>query len=151
MTETPQQTGGIPQEALIGGLVLLLLLAYAGFYWRGLVGMERYSTGFVIEKCPVCQQGDLVVEAHHERLFGIPRARHTVRCTNCRSVLREVDNRHWRYAIDPVDNQELYRRYNGQIVDEETLIELARNPLTGSTSVEPHSPSSPPAFTDDDQ
>jgi uncharacterized protein YraI len=151
VTETPQQTGGLPPETLIGGVALLLLLTYAGFYWRGLTGMERYASGFVVEKCPVCQQGDLVVEAHHERLFGIPRTRHTVRCTNCRSVLREVENRHWRYAIDPVDNQELYRRYNGQIVDEETLINLARNPLSGSASVEPHSPSSPPTFTDDDQ
>lgn len=151
LSGTPQPMGGIPPEALIGGVALLLLLTYAGFYWRGLAGMERYVSGFVIEKCPVCQQGDLVVDAHQERVFGIPRARHTVRCTNCRSVLREADNRCWRYAIDPVDNPELYRRYNGQIVDEETLIELARNPLAGSTWVEPRSPASPPAFTDDDQ
>ncbi|MEZ4667469.1 MAG: hypothetical protein R3E39_06065 [Anaerolineae bacterium] len=148
--DNSQATNDISLEALVGGLVLILVLVYAGFYWSGLTGMERYTGGFVVEKCPVCSQGDLIVEAHQERFLGVPRVRHIVRCNNCRSVLREVDKRQWRYAIDPLDNPELYRRFNGQIVDEETLTNLSNNPTSDSVSVEPRSPSSPPTFTDDE-
>jgi hypothetical protein len=125
-------------------------LAYALFYWRGVSGSERYTSGFVIETCPVCQRGHLIVESRQERLFGVPRARHSIRCSECRSVLREVNDHQWRYAVDPIANPDLYQRFNGKIVDEQTLIELAREQArpAGQRGTPTHS--TPPDFVDDD-
>jgi hypothetical protein len=133
---------------LIAGLVLIAILAYAVLYWRGLSGSERYASGFVIETCPVCHRGHLIVESRQERLFGIPRARHSVRCTECRSVLREVSDGHWRYAVDPIENPDLYQRFNGQVVDDQTLVDLARPPTSSQRGTS--SQSTPPDFVDDD-
>jgi hypothetical protein len=135
-------------EAVVGGVLLVLVLGYVAFYWRGLTGMERYSSGFVVDHCPVCNRGTLTVENRQERLLGIPRARRTVRCSNCRSVLRETGVRRWRYAVDPLENPTLFKLYNGREVDETTLTELAGQP-TASVVVRP--PSVPPSFVDDDE
>jgi hypothetical protein len=105
--------------------VLLAVLIYALFYWRGLAGTERYTGGFVVKRCPVCGRGKLVVETRPAWFLGIQRARHLVRCTECRSVLRQARPDHWRYAVDPLANPELYRRFNGQEIDEQTLIDLS--------------------------
>lgn len=136
-------------EVLIAGFVLIAILAYAVLYWRGISGSERYASGFVIETCPVCQRGHLIVESRHERLFGIPRARHSVRCTACRSVLREVSNEHWRYAVDPIENPDLYQRLNGGIIDEQTLVDLAQNRSQTTSQPSASSQSTPPDFVDD--
>jgi len=142
-------SGGLSPEVLIAGIVLLVILIYALLYWRGLSGSERYASGFVVETCPVCRKGHLIVESRQERLFGVPRARHSVRCSECRSVLREVNDHQWRYAVDPVANPDLYQRYNGKIVDEQTLIDLSRE-QAGNTGRGTSAPSTPPDFVDDD-
>jgi hypothetical protein len=74
-----------------------------------------------------------MVETKQDRLLGIPRPRRTVRCTECRSVLREVGNRRWRYAVDPMENPALYKHYNGREIDDATLVEIE-----------------PPSFTDEE-
>jgi hypothetical protein len=152
--EPPVQLGPesqFPIEALIGGALLLGVLGYAVLYGLGLRAIDRYKAGFVVERCPVCGRGHLTVETRRERLFGIPRARRTVRCDECRSVLRETASRRWRYAIDPIENSALYRQYNGHEIDEATLIELARSMPSSETPVRPRPPATPPNFIDEDQ
>lgn len=156
-TPTPSLSGGsapssgLSPEVLIAGIVLLAILVYAFFYWRGTSGSERYTSGFVIETCPVCQRGHLIVESRQERLLGIPRARHSVRCSECRSVLREVSEHQWRYAVDPIANPDLYQRFNGKIIDEQTLIDLSHNQTGSSGQLSaPPAQSTPPDFVDDD-
>jgi hypothetical protein len=130
---------------------LLLVLVYIGFYWRGLVAAERYSKGFVVHRCPACDRGDLLVEMKQDRFLGIPRPRRTVRCTECRSVLREVGYRRWRYAVDPMENPALYKHYNGREIDDNTLVEIARQPHSPEgVPAQPRSPISPPSFMDDE-
>ncbi len=108
----------IPPEAIVGGALLILVLIYVGLYWRGLAAADRYAEGFVIERCPVCWRGASDRRnAPGSRLLGIPRPRSIVRCDYCRSVLREVGNRRWRYAVDRAANPELYSQLNGHVVD----------------------------------
>jgi hypothetical protein len=141
-------TGRLPIELIVGGVALLLVLVYVGLYWRGLSTAERYADGFIIEQCPVCGRGHLMVETRHDRVFGIPRARTTIRCSVCRSVLRETGNRRWRYAVDRIENPVLYDRFNGRVVDEATLKSLADHPQAPA-SPRPRPPSKPPTFEDD--
>lgn len=154
-TAAPEQpaprSGGLPIEAIVGGLALLLVLTYIAFYWRGLISAERYAKGFVIHRCPACDRGDLVVETRQDRLLGIPRPRRTVRCSQCRSVLREVGNRRWRYAVDPMENPALYKHYNGREIDDATLVEIGQQPYSpNGESAQPRPPLTPPSFTDDE-
>jgi hypothetical protein len=100
-------------ELLAATGLFTLVIVYAGFYLRGASVVDRYRSGFVIETCPVCQQGHLHVEQRPTRFFGIPRVRRTVRCDNCRSILREMGNRRWRYAIDRMVNPVMHQRFNG--------------------------------------
>lgn len=120
----------IPPAAIVGGVGLLGVLTYIGLYLRGLAASERYAKGFVIEDCPVCKRGELIVESRPERIFGIPHARRTVRCTNCRSVLREVGYRRWRYAVDRLENAPMFDRWNNRELDEATLQQLLQRPVT---------------------
>lgn len=142
---TPETTDGtrLPLEAILGGIALLLVLIYIGLYLRGLAAAERYAKGFVIDDCPVCRRGDLIVESRPGRVLGIPNARHTVRCSNCRSVLREVGNRRWRYAVDRIENAAMYDRWNNHEIDEESLKRLLDRPVTTIRPV------SKPDFVDD--
>lgn len=117
-------------EFLIGGVLLVLGLAYVGLYWRGQAGADRYATGFILERCPICGEGHLHIERHQERVLGIPRVRATVRCDNCRSILREVGGGRWRYAVDPVANMVLFYRYNNHIITDSELVALAEDRLT---------------------
>ena len=144
---TQPPAANFPMEAVIGAVALLALLVYAALYWRGMMTLERYEATFVVETCPVCVRGRLEVEVRQERTFGIPHARHTVRCTECRSVLRETGNRRWRYAIDPLENPEMYRNFNGQEFDEDELSSLSTRLRDNPPSRSPQSPS----FLDDDQ
>jgi hypothetical protein len=132
---------GLPTEAVVGGMGLLAVLGYIALYLRGVAAAERYAKGFVIDQCPVCRRGELIVDATSKRTLGIPGARHTVRCTNCRSVLREVGSRRWRYAVDRLENIPLYDRLNNREVDEETLKLLLENPVmpagSNGTAVQP--------------
>lgn len=147
----PVPNGGVRLEAIVGILLLVLVLTYIALYWRGLGAAERYAGGFVAEHCPVCGRGKLAVETRQERLMGIPRPRHTVRCDTCRSVLRETGYRRWRYAVDPMENADLYKRYNGQEIDEQTLVHLPIQPTRNPNAPIPRPPASPPSFLDDDE
>jgi hypothetical protein len=64
--------------------------------------------------------------------------------------LRETGSRRWRYAVDPIENADLYRYFNGQEVDEQTLSDLA-NQLSRVRANIIRPPSEPPDFVDDDQ
>jgi hypothetical protein len=142
--------GGIRPELVVAGLALLGVLAYVVFYWRGLAAMERYTDGFVIDTCPVCRRGRLVVETRPNRFLGIPRPRTTVRCTACPSTLREVSRHHWRYSVDPKENPAMYKRYNGQMMTDATLKLLsALPPAPERPFIRP--PATPPAFVDDEE
>lgn len=124
--------------------------AYAALYWRGAAAADRYKNGFVIQRCPVCEQGDLVVDVRRERVLGIPRPRHTVRCTHCRSLLREAGDRRWRYAVDKLDNPQLHTALNGRVLDEDALRELAARADQPAEPFTPRIPPKPPQFIDDD-
>jgi hypothetical protein len=129
----------------LGGIGLLAVLIYIMLYLRGLAAAERYAKGFVIDQCPVCRRGELLVDSTPKRTFGIPGARHTVRCSNCRSVLRETGYRRWRYAVDRLENVPLYDRLNNREIDEEMLKMLLENPTSGNP------PGAPPKFVDTDK
>ncbi|MCA9907391.1 MAG: hypothetical protein KC519_01995 [Anaerolineae bacterium] len=141
----------IPVEMIAGIFGLAMVGGYAVLYWRGLQATDRYKDGFVIDACPVCREGHLVVVSRNERFLGIPRPRRTVHCTNCRSVLREAGERRWRYAVDRLDNPALYNRLNGQVLDEHMLLGLASQSLDVEPAVQaPRPPTEPPAFVDDE-
>ena len=126
------------------------MLGYVGLYLRGLSAVDRYAQGFVTERCPVCGRGTLTVDARTERVLGIPRPRRAVRCDSCRSVLRETGARRWRYAVDRLENEAMFDRYNGREIDDQTLKSLAQQPLVPD---EPHPrpPATPPTFVDDEE
>jgi uncharacterized protein YraI len=147
----PDESGGtqIPPEAIVGGVLLLIVLGYIGLYLRGIAAVERYSAGFVIDRCPVCRRGVLSVESRVDRVIGIPRIRRTVRCNKCRSVLRETGTRRWRYAVDRVENEAVYDRFNGRVIDDDTLVTLAEQPPVPDVP-RPRAPVTPPSFVDDD-
>ena len=120
---------------------------YIALYLRGIGAVNRYAAGFVIDECPVCQRGMLHVEARSNRVFGIPRARRTVRCDECRSVLREIGERRWRYAIDGFENLAMFELLNGQEVSDSNLVSLVDRPIRADSPVTPR----PPTFTDDSE
>jgi hypothetical protein len=140
---TQGTAASLPLEALIGGAALLAISGYVGVYLWSLAVVNRYASGFVIDRCPVCGRGTLTVEGRPARWLGIPRVRRTVRCGACRSVLRETGQRRWRYAVDPAENAEIYRRYNGKEIDEDELARLASQPVMKSIA-------QPPTFVDHD-
>jgi hypothetical protein len=98
----------------------------------------------------VCGRGDLHVETRVDRVLGIPRPRYTVRCSNCRSTLREAGGGRWRYAVDRAANPTLYNQWNGKEIDEPTLKSLQnRAAVARQPRVRP--PAQPPTFVDDDE
>ena len=110
------------------GLGLLITLVIGGYiltYSLSSAGVDRYADGFILADCPICQEGHLDLEERAYTVAGIPRVRRAVRCDTCRSVLREVSKRQWRYAIDPSANVALYTEFNNQTIAEDELIELA--------------------------
>jgi hypothetical protein len=121
-------SSGIAPEVIAAALVLLLILGYLGLYMRGQAMAGRYAGGFVISVCPVCREGTLSVEARTERSLGIPTTRHVIRCSNCRSVLRESGGGRWRYAVDRAANPQLFDRLNNREVREDTLRRLLEMP-----------------------
>jgi hypothetical protein len=150
--ETTSGDGGqltIQTEAVVGVVGLLAVFGYVGLYMRGLAAADRYRDGFAVDVCPICRRGHLEIENRQDRMLGVPRPRRIVRCNTCRSVLREIGHRRWRYAVDPIESQALFFQYNGREIDDETLAELLRNPPV-NTSPRPKSPSEPPRFVDHD-
>lgn len=153
VSSLPQSENGsppaVPPEAIVGGLFLLGLMIYVGLYWRGLAASDRYTDGFVIQRCPVCHDGHLNVETRQSRVLGIPRPRSIVRCGTCRSVLREAGNHRWRYAVDPTENPAIYKRFNGKVIDESRLVALENSMPPAPPVVQ--SPAKPPVFLDDEE
>lgn len=113
-------------EAIIGLVVLLVVVVYLWFYYQGLAAMSRYRAAFIIENCPICQRGELQVETRQTRILGVPIARRTVRCGECRSVLREIGTRKWRYAVDRIENADMFERLNGREISDNDLERLSK-------------------------
>lgn len=126
--------GGDNPMIFVGIAALIVLGLYVIIFAASSGVVERYATGFIIERCPVCEVGYLDVEERPYRVLGIPRVRRTVRCDNCRSVLREVGRRRWRYAVDAYANPEMYDELNNTIVTENELIDLAPLDSAGGVS-----------------
>lgn len=115
----------LPLGLLVGGILGTLGIGtYMVTYAASAAALERYNDGFVIDHCPTCEVGELELEERIYRTLGIPRIRRTVRCNNCRSVLREVGKRRWRYAVDPAANESRYRALNNRVLREEQLRNL---------------------------
>jgi hypothetical protein len=129
-TENVSETPNISIEAIIAGIVLLVLLIYAVIYAFASAALGAYKDGFVIDTCPVCKRGQLTVESKVERVLGIPVARHTVRCDTCRSVLRGNGRKRWRYAVDRLENPVLFERLNGRDITDDELVELSKRPFS---------------------
>lgn len=94
-------------------------------YATNAAALDRYASGFPIRYCPVCEEGHLEIEEKTARWLWIPFVRRTVRCDNCRSVLREVGKRRWRYAVDRSVNEDFYRNLNNRILTEAQLLAIA--------------------------
>lgn len=111
-----------PGPIFWAGSAVFALVVYGLIWIQGWRETHRYSRGFPIKACPVCQSGHLYLDEHLERPAGIPRMRRSVRCDSCRSVLRQISPGLWRYTIDPFVNPELARRYNSrQFTDADLL------------------------------
>jgi hypothetical protein len=108
------------------GFVLIML--YVASYAVNAANLDRYREGFVLKVCPVCEEGELYLEERGYRLLGIPRVRRVVRCDTCRSVLRQVGPQRWRYAVDNLENSELYDEFNNQVLTEDELIDILGTP-----------------------
>jgi hypothetical protein len=125
--EPDDQTGLL---VMLGGAIGLAVL-YAGLYVNQAAQLGRYREGFVLSMCPVCEEGELLLEERRYRLLGIPRVRRVVRCDTCRSVLRQVGRQRWRYAVDGVANPDLYDEFNGHVLTEDDLLDIASDRLPG--------------------
>lgn len=136
---------------IVGGVGVLLVVGYLGLYWRGAAGVERYKAGFMLDRCPVCERGSLYIERSVQRTIGIPRARFIVRCSECRSVLREAGNQQWRYAIDRVENPTLYSQYNNRVLDDRALSTIGRQAEGRQFTPYVRPPVNPPTFVDDEE
>ncbi len=109
----------------LGGIPLLFGL-YIWYRGRRLRELQRYASGFPLAVCPVCQEGALELEEHLTPSLGIPRVRRLVRCSTCRSVLREVQPGVWRYTIDPLVNPKIAAEYNAKNFTIDELIALEK-------------------------
>jgi hypothetical protein len=106
-------------------VLALAALAYLSIYVVQAANLGRYREGFTLTICPVCEEGHLYLEERRYRILGIPRARRVVRCDVCRSVLRQVGWQRWRYAVDGVENPDLYDTLNGYVLTEQRLMEIS--------------------------
>jgi hypothetical protein len=138
--------GGPSLETIIGAVILGIVLLYSVAYLVGLRAAGRYNNGFVVDTCPVCLKGNLYIETRQVRLFGVPVVRRRIGCDNCRSVMREMGTRRWRYAVDRAANPAMYDRYNGKIIEDYRLVELVKNPILPDGT---HTRTPPAAIIDD--
>lgn len=133
---------GVSPFVLAGLVGIALFSLYVLLYALNIAALDRYAAGFVLHSCPVCTEGKLEIEERPYRALGLPRVRRTARCDTCRSVLREVGRRRWRYSVDPHANPELFADYNNRVVSEASLLKL------GSTATKNDNQ---PIYLDDDQ
>lgn len=126
-TVTPPNDGesAPPWLLVVGGSLAALAALYAIGYVVGAANLARYREGFVITVCPICARGTLSVEDRRYRTLGIPRVRRVVRCSECRSVLRQVGRNRWRYAVDAAENPAAYQSLNNRVLTEHDLLSLA--------------------------
>lgn len=120
----PAQNGA-PLGLIVGGILAALIVLYAVMYVAGAANLTRYREGFVVTGCPICTRGTLYVEDRRYRVLGIPRVRRVVRCSECRSVLRQVGRNRWRYAVDAAENPVAYRSLNNRVLTEHDLLSIA--------------------------
>lgn len=121
----------------VGGVLGVLVAFYVAVYVAQAANLARYREGFVVSVCPICARGTLYVEERRYRVLGIPRVRRVVRCTGCRSVLRQVGPGRWRYAVDAVENPAAYEALNNRVMTEPDLLAIA--------------PELPPAYIEGDE
>lgn len=126
---TPLPDGSAPpperNPAMVGitrlGLAVLAVLALALSvrYILSLRASEQLNQkGFPISRCPACRQGRLSIEE-------VAPTRWVVRCDNCRSILRRQRGGKWRYAVDPVPDSVFAERFNGKVLSEVEIAEIA--------------------------
>jgi len=134
VSSEPGSGGALPTAIWLGGGLALVALTYLGVYVVQAASLGRYREGFILSICPVCEEGHLYLEERRYRLLGIPRVRRVVRCDVCRSVLRQVGQQRWRYAVDGAENSDLYTALNGRVLTEHRLMEIS--PEYGGTPPE---------------
>jgi hypothetical protein len=108
-----------------GGLLIIVLGVYGSRLLTARRKVRRYTGGFPLTECPVCQTGSLHLEEHITRVFGIPQVRRSVRCDVCRSLLREVEPGAWRYMIDPLVNPRLAEEQDQPLLHDDELLSFA--------------------------
>jgi hypothetical protein len=114
--------------SFLAGIGLLAILSlYVISYALNASAIDRYATGFPLRACPVCGEGHLDIEERPYRVLGIPRVRRTVRCDKCRSILREVGRRRWRYSVDPNANPQMFQEHNNTVMTEAALMTFAQD------------------------
>lgn len=123
---------------ILAGILGLIVFGYASAFAIQVASLARYREGFSLSVCPVCHTGHLYVDERRRRVLGIPWVRRTVRCDNCRSVLRYVGQRGWRYAVDGSENPALFESYNGRVLTEQQLMAISPEYVSA------------PEFVDDD-
>jgi hypothetical protein len=119
---TPEMLASLLPAMLVAGIGM----TYGGVYVAAARSRSRFSGGFIIERCPCCGEYELRVKSSRRRVLGIPKARHTVRCELCGSVLRENGGGLWHYTVSAFANPGLHARFNDKTVDEKTLRLLER-------------------------
>lgn len=124
LSDTDEDGGFSPLLLIGGGFLTAIAGGYILTYAVRAGALNRYTDGFVLEQCPVCEVGHLSLEERVFRMLGIPRVRRTVRCDNCNSILREVAPCRWRYAVDRVANPEMYAAINNRVLREDQLATL---------------------------
>lgn len=127
MDSGEDESSEIDPLILLGLAVFLALSGYILVYALNANALDRYATGFPVRKCPVCHEGHLELEERPYRSLGIPRVRRTIRCDNCRSILREVGWRRWRYTVDPHANNEMFQEHNDSLITEARFLSLAHD------------------------
>lgn len=133
----PARSNVPPWLLAVAGALGAMLAIYVGAYVAGAANVVRYREGFPVTVCPICARGTLTVEDRRYRVFGIPRVRRVVRCSECWSVLRQVGRGRWRYAVDASENPAAYRALNNRVMTEPDLLAIA--------------PELPPAYIEDDE
>lgn len=113
-----------PWMLVTAGTLGIAGIGYAALYSRGRSAANRYRDGFTLPYCPVCGYDALRLRTRRGAWLGIPRARHTVTCEHCGSVLRETGARRWKYRINAEFNAALHAKLNNRTVDDDALARL---------------------------
>jgi hypothetical protein len=123
-SETASPIDVEPWLLVTAGTLGIAGIGYVTLYSWGRSAANRYRDGFALPYCPVCGYDALKLRIRRAALLGIPRARHTVTCDHCGSVLRETGARRWKYRINAEFNPSLYARLNNRVVDDAALARL---------------------------